>query len=81
MLKTKVEPVYPGDVRIGGTVTLHAIISTKGHVESLNAVDGPVMLQQAALDAVRQWTFRPYLLNNLPVEVETTIDVVFAPSR
>ena len=40
-------------------------------------VNGPAMLQQAALDAVRQWRYRPYLLNNEPVEVETTINVIF----
>jgi protein TonB len=39
------------------------------------------MLQQAALDAVKSWRYRPYLLNNLPVEVETTVNVVFTLSR
>jgi protein TonB len=50
-------------------------------VEALRVISGPASLQQATLDAVRQWTYRPYLLNNTPVEVETTINVVFAPSR
>jgi protein TonB len=78
MLKTQVEPVYPDDVRISGTVVLHAVISDRGLVESLSVVSGPAILQQAALEAVRQWTYRPYLLNGMPVEVETTVNVVFA---
>ena len=84
MLKTNVVPVYPAEVfknHVSGTVVLHATISTKGRVEALRVISGPASLQQAALDAVRQWTYRPYLLNNTPVEVETTINVVFAPSR
>jgi len=44
-------------------------------------VSGPVMLRQAALDAVRNWRYKPYKLNNQPVEVETTVNVVFALSR
>jgi TonB family protein len=79
MLKTKVDPTYPGDLRISGVVVLHAIISSRGRVESLNVVSGPTMLQQSALEAVRRWTFKPYLLNDRSVKVETTIDVVFAP--
>lgn len=84
MLKTKIDPVYPAEAiknQVSGTVVLHATISTKGNVESLRVISGPASLQQAALDTVRQWTYRPYLLNNMPVEVETTINVVFAPSR
>ena len=81
MLKTRVKPVYPGDVRISGTIVLNAVIGATGRVESLNVVSGPVMLQQSALEAVRQWTFQPYLLNGMPVEVETTINVVFAPGH
>jgi TonB family protein len=81
LLKTKVDPTYPGDVRASGTVVLHALISSKGRVESLDVLSGPVMLQQSALVAVRQWTFRPYLLNDKPAEVETTLDVVFASSK
>jgi protein TonB len=84
MLKTKIDPVYPAEAiknHVSGTVVLHATISTKGNVESLRVISGPASLQQAALDTVRQWTYRPYLLNNMPVEVETTINVVFALSR
>jgi TonB family protein len=80
MLKTKVEPIYPSDVHISGTVVLHAVIDNRGRVELLSVVSGPAMLQQSALEAVRQWIFRPYRLNDVPVEVETTINVVFASS-
>jgi TonB family protein len=80
MLKTKIDPVYPpraGSFPTAGTVVLHATISTRGTVEALTIVSGPAFLQHAALDAVRHWTYRPYLLNNAPVEVETTISVIF----
>jgi protein TonB len=77
LLKTKVDPVYPGDVDAEGTVVLHAIIGKDGHVESLQAISGPTMLKGAAIDAVKQWTYKPYLLNGEPVEVDTTIVVQF----
>jgi protein TonB len=50
-------------------------------VESLRVISGPASLQLAALDAVRQWSYRPYLLNDMPIEVETTVNVVFVPSH
>lgn len=81
MLKTRIDPVYPADVHVFGTVVLDAIISTNGRVEALRVVSGPVMLQQAALDAVRRWIYRPYRLDNAAVEVETTVNVIFAPPR
>jgi TonB family protein len=84
LLKTRVDPVYPAEAlkkHVSGTVVLHARISTKGRVEALRVITGPALLQEAALDAIRQWTYSPYLLNNMPVEVETTINVAFAPSR
>ena len=75
---TKVAPVYPHDARaahISGTVVLHAIIGKDGNVEKLVVVSGPKELQTSALDAVKQWTYKPYLLNGNPTEVETTIHV------
>jgi protein TonB len=80
MLEAKIDPINPlpgGVVHINGIVFRHATISTKGTVDALSVISGPSSLQQAALDAVRHWTYRPYLLNNKPVEVETTINVVF----
>ena len=84
MIKTRIDPAYPAEAiknHVSGTVVLLATIGTNGGVEALRVISGPASLQQAALDAVRQWTYRPYLLNNTPVEVETTINVIFAPSR
>jgi TonB family protein len=84
LLKTRIDPVYPVAAlknHVYGTVVLEAAINTDGRVESLRLISGPPSLQQAALDAVRRWVYHPYLLNNVPVEVRTTINVVFAPSR
>jgi protein TonB len=63
--------------RVQGTVVLQATISKTGTIEGLHVISGPAMLQQAAMDAVRSWRYRPYLLNGDPVEVETTVNVVF----
>ena len=80
MLINKVLPVYPAParaMRIAGRVELQATISRDGTIDHLRVVDGPMLLQGAALEAVRQWRYRPYLLNGEPVEVETTINVDF----
>lgn len=70
-------PVIAREVRIQGTVVLGAIISRTGTIENLQVISGPPMLVPAAEEAVRTWRYRPYLLNGEPVEVETTIHVVF----
>ncbi len=67
--------------RVSGTVVIQATISKTGTIENLRVISGPAMLQQAAMDAVRAWRYRPYLLNNEPVEVETTVNVIFTPGR
>jgi periplasmic protein TonB len=80
LLFHKVIPEYPPiprTMRIEGTVVLQATISKSGTIENLRVVSGPAMLQQAALDAVKQWQYKPYLLNGEPVEVETTVNVEF----
>ena len=80
LLIQKTMPTYPPiakAARVQGTVVLQAEISKQGTIQDLHVVSGPAMLQQAALDAVRQWRYRPYLLNNEPVEVETTVNVIF----
>ena len=77
----KVAPVYPQSARemgLQGTVVLHAIIDKDGHVEKLDAISGPPELKTAALDAVKQWTYKPYLLNGEPTEVDTTVVVNFS---
>jgi periplasmic protein TonB len=70
-------PVIAKTVGQQGTVVLQAVISKAGAIEKLQVVSGPPMLQQAAIDAVKTWRYRPYLLNDQPVEVETTVNVIF----
>jgi len=73
--------VYPPlarQTRISGTVRLHAIIGKDGTIQQLEVLNGHPLLQQSALDAVRQWRYQPTLLNGEPVEVDTTIDVIFS---
>jgi protein TonB len=74
------DPRYPAiavAARIQGTVVLAATISKNGAIENLRVMSGPPMLVAAAVDAVRNWRYRPYLLNGEPVEVETTVRVIF----
>jgi protein TonB len=76
----KVLPQYPPlarSARIQGSVVLQAVISKEGVIENLRVVTGHPMLVPPAIDAVRQWRYRPYILNNEPVEVETQITVNF----
>jgi len=78
MLLTKPAPVYPEEAKVAhvqGAVVLHAIISKTGTVENLHVISGSAMLVNSAIDAVQQWTYKPYLLNGQPVEVETSITV------
>jgi protein TonB len=77
----RVQPVYPPlarQTRISGTVRLHAIIGKDGAIKELEVLNGHPLLQQAALDAVRQWRYQPTLLNGEAVDVDTTIDVIFS---
>jgi len=79
----RVQPVYPPLARaagVQGTVVLRAIISRQGTIANLQVVSGHPMLAPAAVEAVRQWRYRPYLLNNEPIEVETQITVNFVLS-
>lgn len=70
-------PPIPKNAHIEGTVVLTATISKAGRIENLHVVSGSAMFNQAAMDAVAQWVYKPYLLNGQPVEVETTVNVVF----
>jgi len=77
---TRVQPIYPNIAiknRIQGPVHLHAVIAANGNLEALRVLDGHPMLAQAALEAVRQWRFRPYALNGRPIEVQTEVTVNF----
>ncbi len=79
----RVEPSYPPiarQARVQGTVELRAIISKTGTIENLVVVSGHPMLVKSAIEAVRQWRYRAYLLNNEPIEVETEITVNFVLS-
>jgi protein TonB len=84
MILRKTIPVYPSiaaTIHQEGTVVLQATISKTGTIENLRVVSGPPLLQQAAMDAVKTWQYKPYLLNDQPVEVETTVNVVFTMNR
>ena len=81
LLIRKVQPSYPPlarQARIQGTVVLQAQISKTGDIENLQLVSGHPMLAPAAIEAVKQWKYKPYLLNGEPVEVETTVQVNFS---
>lgn len=83
-VRTKVPPKYPVDAKkagIQGTVVLKATISKDGAIENLDVVSGPEELRQSSLDAVRQWTYEPFMMNGEPVEVETTINVIYTLAR
>ena len=76
----KVEPEYPfiaKQLHIEGTVVLKAFISREGTIERLQVERGQALLAKAAVEAVRQWKYRPYFLNDQPIEVETEITVNF----
>jgi TonB family protein len=78
---TKVTPVYPQaakDAKIQGAVVLDAVIGKDGLIKSLKLVSGPEELTHSAWNAVSQWTYKPYLLNGEPTEVETTITVNYS---
>ncbi len=84
MLVNQPRPVYPPlakQARISGTVELNAVIGKDGTVQDLKVVKGHPLLVQSALDAVKQWRYKPTLLNGEPVEVQTTIDVNFTLSQ
>ncbi|MFZ0733472.1 MAG: energy transducer TonB [Candidatus Sulfotelmatobacter sp.] len=83
LLIHKEEPVYPSiarAARVQGEVVLSAVISTNGQIQNLQLISGHPMLVPAAIAAVQQWRYKPYLLNGQPVEVETTITVIFSLS-
>jgi protein TonB len=80
LLLAPITPIYPAiakAARVEGSVVVEAVISKAGRVESLNAVSGPPMLRNAALDAVKAARYAPYKLNGEPVDVQTVITVVF----
>jgi protein TonB len=80
MLIRKTTPIYPAiakTARVSGTVVLQATISKWGSVEDVHVLSGPAMLRPYAVDAVKGWRYKPYRLDNQPVDVETTVSVIF----
>ncbi|SRR5579871_300486 len=78
-----VKPNYPPlarQARIQGTVVLHAVIGKDGGIQNLTLISGHPMLAPAAIEAVKQWRYKPYLLNGEPVEVDTEVQVNFTLS-
>src|SRR5437588_726515 len=83
LLVKRVQPPYPPlarQARIQGTVVLQAEISKTGDIQNLRLISGHPMLAPAAIEAVKQWKYKPYLLNGEPVEVETQVQVNFTLS-
>jgi protein TonB len=79
-LISRPDPIYPPIAKaahVSGAVVLRAIISKTGTIENLQVVSGPEMLRASAIDAVKRWKYKPYLLNNEPTEVDTTVTVNF----
>jgi protein TonB len=80
LLIYRVEPAYPPlakQARIQGVVVLTAIIGKDGNIQNLQVVSGHPLLAPAAIEAVKQWRYKPFVLNGQPVEVETTVTVNF----
>jgi protein TonB len=80
LLTRRVQPSYPRQalqMRISGSVQLQAVISKTGSIESVKVLSGDPILSRAALDAVKQWKYKPYMLDNEPVEIQTQITVNF----
>jgi len=83
-LITKITPVYPPEAkaaRVQGTVRFEATIGPDGHVQNLQVISGPPLLVNSALEAVKQWVYKPTLLNGQPVTVVTVIDVNYTLSQ
>ena len=84
MLVHRVAPQYPAqakEARLQGTVVLQAVIGKDGSITSVHALRGNPVLSQAAIDAVKQWRYKPYALNGEPVEADTQISVTFSPDH
>jgi TonB family protein len=80
VLEHKVMPTYPRDarlLRLEGVVVMHATVTDKGRISDLKAVSGNPVLARAALDAVKQWRYRPAELNGKPTDIETDITISF----
>jgi hypothetical protein len=70
-------PIYPKGATSVGTVVIRILIDTSGHVVEAKFLAGPLELRNTSLDCVRKWTYKPYLLNGEPIEVDTTVNLDF----
>jgi protein TonB len=80
LLVHRVEPAYPAEARkanLQGVIALDIVVGRDGSVVSMRALNGPEVLAQAAMDALRWWKFEPYRVNGEPAAVETTVAVEF----
>ncbi|MGC2696216.1 MAG: energy transducer TonB [Candidatus Angelobacter sp.] len=80
LLLHKVDPKYPREAKkehIQGTVLLEITIDRQGNVANMKVVQGDPTLADAAMDAVKQWKYKPYILNGEPIEVETVVRIIF----
>ena len=81
MLVHKVPPSYPPEARhppVAGTVQLHVVIGVDGGVKQVEFISGPSVFAKSSMDAVRKWKYKPPTANGQPVEVDTTVEVVFS---
>jgi protein TonB len=74
-------PIFAKEARVAGEVLLQLTISETGSVESLQVLRGPIALRQAAIDAVKSWRFKPYIVNSEPTAADTKVSVLFKLSR
>jgi TonB family protein len=84
LIVKKVAPLYPEEAReehVEGTVLLHVMIDKEGNVEHVDLISGHPLLAPAAIEAVRQWKYKPFLLNGKPMEVDTQVQVNFTLTR
>lgn len=84
LVMKRVQPVYPRNaltMHVEGTVQLMATISKSGDIGAVKVLSGPPQLTSAAVDAVKQWKYKPYLLNGEPVDIQTQVTVVFKLPR
>ena len=81
---TSVKPVYPlaaRNVGLSGKVDVRVVISEMGRVVDAKALNGPMMLQGAAIAAARQWVYKPATLNGAPVKTESVLTFTFGPDQ
>jgi periplasmic protein TonB len=80
LLIQRVQPVYPAQarqMRLQGSVQLQAMISKQGNITSVKVLNGDPTLARSAVDAVKQWKYKPYYLNGEPVDIQTQVTVIF----